>query len=450
MNIECKISNETYCYNSININNFYQVLFVDDNFNTIIIYTGIIVNGKKEQETQSMIDNQFHLKIEFISNDATIQIINKSFFSNAEPIKKVWGEKSVFLSSPMEITDKLNSSYGEDKKNITIANSLLKKGNILYIEPDSKQTCSVNVVVNVNETIDTENKAEYIIKPDFTDIDIDYFYGGILTWTKTTITFKKQIDDSFSYKLTKGKDTDDIINYNISDFSVYYVAPLNYTFCNYSMEYNNGKDKENKITNEPSILRQMPTPKDSKHTYFNEWITDMKIQKKIYYKLEHSSAKYFNTFEINFLLESKVKDEINNTIKGVLIACLFSFGMHSANIDKMSSFLLLTGVIPVDILWFIICFCLILSFFVKSNSTLSKKMEIIRIVFRGFSYFLLIAWGVLVFSIDPILEKSLDCLFIRSIPIMSIVSLILNFFLIFKKHYDFTVFKIFKNVLKNI
>ena len=441
MKIECKLSNGTNTYKTIYINNFYQVLFINDDFKSIDIYTAIIANGKKnDKENIGMIDNTFNLEVEFLiyddkySGKMDIIDIADGFIEEIKPIQTVWGDQCKVLTNQREISTCYGELYDEESNDIIERLDTIPEKKMCVRSSRTKHNSSINIIEKA-EILDDK----YQIKTNF-DGHIDNV--GILTWTKTTIPFKKKIDLSFYYKVIIGNNDSDLTRYIIKDISAYYIMPLNYTMINYYMKCWISTD-EPQVINLPTILQQISSP--IKEAYFTEWI-NKKIENKIYYRLLPSEGiKNSKSFEMYLNLVSEKIDRINSIIKGVLISCLFMFGTIKENMDKMSQYFFLK--FPgFDIYWFIISLFLLVSLFIKplNNNSLNEKKHLCRRRWRLFSYLPLIVWIFVALSLDPNCKPIITKVFIY-LPVIFALSVLSNF-CIFRKYYDFTFFTSIKEI----
>jgi hypothetical protein len=434
MKIECKLSSGTPQYKTICINNIYQVLFINQDFKSVDIYTGIVANGIKDANNNKGIDSSFNLEVEFSvldDDDVNIKIedIIDNFISEIEPIRAVWGDKCKVLTNQREISTCYGELYGEESNDIIEKLSAMPEKKFCIRSSRTKHNGSINIVRKA-EII--RNKYQIKTNPDTHIDNIDNV--GILTWTKTTISFKKLKNLSFSYKITM-EDNNEETSYVITDTSAYYFMPVNYTLLNYSMNYLTDSGNEGEET-QKTLLQEIAGSPNS-DAYFKEWIINKNIENKIYYRLLlPAEIKEYKSLEMVFYLVSKIIERITSMIKGVLISCLFAFGMNKENMEEMSCYFFTSR--NLDLWWFIISFSLLVSLLIKPyNDT-----NLFRKLWRLFSYLVLICWIVIAFFINLGLD-SWKIELVKWLPIIFMGSIGLNF-IVFRQRYDFSFFKSIK------
>jgi len=479
--ISCKIKNGNGLYDRIFIRKFYQVIFLNDDLQSLDIYTAIVASGgKRDQNDCNYVTNQFNLEVDICLTDNELKVkdshavcVAEKFTNEPIPIRKVWGEGCRKISTNQnEFRDAFNEIF-----NPTITFEEVPKSkytpSLLIRDPekekDDTEYNSMAYILNIEESgfrlRKSDEGANYtynITCSAFPDEENALAKYELLTWTKVTFLLSdKKISDKdnpFSYTLDMLDRRE--FDYFFHDVKTYFVMPNKYEAETTEAKLSTEKgDAENRNNEDGDWLR--PFDPSIRPAFFSEWVREKSIESKKYYALTLQSSENIGTYEkvsINFPIASRYFDRISELVKGIVITAVFAFGIDATRISEVSRFFPFNNHVPADIVWLLICVTTLVSLYIHpKRKTINKRRgRLLKIISSG----VLLFWFVVVFVfirayndwfmglLAPLSSNFVHYFFIvlQYAPFGFFIIQALCFAL-WKKHYDFSLIKYMLTVL---
>jgi len=441
-------------YNNISISRLNQVVFIGENFDELVVYTGMVCAGTPKDSADIKVNkNSFCVELSFFVAESDVDIISdvkfecvlSDFAKELEPIKKALGPHCSKPSTGDSLNDAYNSIYNED-----MVDNENHKEFFIIRSPGLAlpNTQTIAYIQNITDFEDGSNK--YQIIPNRTlpkNINL-------LTWVRTTIRLSKGIKD-FSYKLQKEG------NIDVLHFTSYYVLPQNHNadspnlICKYI-----GEDEKEGLSKNP-----LQPCKVDHSAYFSEW-RKKKIAHKTYYRLllpdTGKNISSFEYFVISFDFISQNLRGLGDLVKGVLITLYFSFGMNASRFYEIPGLFAFGTSFSPEIIWTTVGVLFLLGLFISPIDVSGMAYEkgrkkgkpVKKKKFRAIIYIMFLVWCAFVYVSStiglnyeswptPILYA------IQAFPIASILTLIAHY-ITSQTYYDFSFITYVKSRLRNL
>lgn len=407
MKFTCKISNENNPnYPIITLRKFYQVIFLEKDFKTLKIYTGVVV-GSENQTQRNLLKKNFGLKIEFECkdyNDNSIKIIanhynkKKSFESDSNAWKAVWGNETELLSNQTDLKTKYDLNYtADDMKNVPANNK-----NYILIKDNKSTDSNLTSISKIIEINNLSNSTEYkiICNEDLLpNIELANF-------TFTEIRFVEKIPEHYNYFIEFNKDN----SFKAIDNSIYFILPDGYD--------SKGKEANlfliDKVEHDP-IPNPFQILETDPNKYIQEWI-DNGIEERTYYRVYNDSFKTFDStkkvhkFHFNFRISNSINPLLKQLLYGFLLSLFYSYNLDQTRLIYFKALYWKNELIPADINFILMFTPLFFAILFKVNLG-SIRENIFSKYSRYGSYLLTIIWfGIMYWYNAKDLYNSNECI----------------------------------------
>lgn len=424
---------------TVMLRKFFQMTFVGNNRRSLDIYTAVVLGGSGEPKSSGADQfisrlgdkTEFCMRFDFVVNgnddNEVLSIVSedvtdvgenvssrdsRSFLSQVDCIKKVWGQQCEVLYNDQqalrkiyEDSDKLGNCLADVEKNLFELARLSQK-RMLWIEDRKKpkprmKALAIPGVFSAEDYYRPSKNPEGSRKkhhPDegsekafyriFVPQDIKLCPGiELVSWVKTTIRFKYRLTDQnliFNLK----KDENEGTTYFAPDFTWYFSPPVK-SFINYESssveatwtsrnESESICEKQDKCTCpiKLEVSQQLPStrydnainPVANKTTVnFRRWTDDEMIGYRQKYRIASkniffSPDKFNELDELNIIIDTTDEHNRGNRqyVLGILISFALAFGIDGSRLASAAQFFPLQQVLNRDTQWmlFIILFSL--------------------------------------------------------------------------------------------
>ncbi len=441
---------------TVMLRKFFQMTFVGNDRKSLDIYTAVVLGGSDEPKSLnadqfiSRLDKkkEFCMRFDFVVNgnddnevlsivsedvtdvgENTSSIDDRSFLSQVDCIKKVWGQQSEVLYNDQqalrkiyEDPDKLQNCLGDVEENLFVMAGLSQK-RMLWIEDVRKEQSGGMKALAIPGGFSPEDyhrpfrnskesrnrhhpdegseKAFYRI---FVPQDISLCPGiELLSWVKTTIRFKDRLtDQSLIFNLKK--DASKKITYMAPDFTWYFSPPVK-SFINYEsssveatwdrrdfVQPSCKKHDKCSCPIKPEMSRHLPStrydnainPVANKTTVnFRRWTEDEMIGYRQKYRIASkniffSPDKFNELDELNIIIDTTDEHNRGNRqyVLGIFISFALAFGIDGSRLESATQFFPLQQLLNRDTQWMLFIILISLNMLIRPPKSVYERKYI--------------------------------------------------------------------------
>ncbi|MFQ6831830.1 MAG: hypothetical protein ACLRUR_07625 [Butyricicoccus pullicaecorum] len=460
---------------AVMLRKFFQMTFVGNNRKSLDIYTAVVGSDESKSLNAdrfiSRLDakKEFCMRFDFIVNgnddNEVLSIISedvtdvgenvssrdsRSFLSQVDCIKKVWGQQCEVLYNDQQALRKIYedpNKLGDCLDNVE--NSLselacLSQKRMLWIEDAKKKQSGGMKALTIPGAFLTEdyhrpprNSEESRNKrhPDegsekafyrvFVPQDIKLCPGiELVSWVKTTIRFKYRLTDQnliFNLK----KDENEGITYIAPDFTWYFSPPVK-SFINYESSSVEATwtprdiieptcEKQDKCTCPIKVEASRPLPSTrydnainpvaNKTTVnFRRWTEDEMIGYRQKYRIASkniffSPDKFNKLDELNIIIDTTDEHNRGNRqyVLGIFISFALAFGIDRSRLEDAKDFFPLSNLFVPDTWWMFFIILFSLNMLIRPPKSVYVRRHII---WRRLNTIFSVSWIVIVFCLS--------------------------------------------------
>lgn len=462
---------------AVMLRKFFQMTFVGNNRKSLDIYTAVVLGGSDKpksldaDEFISRLDRkkEFCMRFDFIvngnDNNEVLSIVSedvtdvdenissrdsRSFLSQVDCIKKVWGQQCEVLYNDQhalrkiyEDSDKLGNCLADVEKNLFKLARLSQKRMLWIEDAKKKQSGGMKALTipgafltedyhrSLRNSEESHNKrhsdegSEKAFYRVFVPQDVSLCPGiELVSWVKTTIRFKYRLtDQNLIFNLKKDENKE--ITYIAPDFTWYFSPPVK-SFINYeSSSIEATWDRRDfvqpscKTHNKcscpirPEMSRHLPStrydnvinPVANKTTVnFRRWTEDEMIGYRQKYRIASkniffSPNKFNELDELNIIIDTADEHNRGNRqyVLGIFISFALAFGIDRSRLEDAKDFFPFSNLFVPDTWWMVFIILFSLNMLIRPPKSVSVRRHII---WRRWNTILSVSWIVIVFCLS--------------------------------------------------
>lgn len=463
---------------NVMLRKFFQMVFVGNDRKTLHIYTATVIGGSSESDCKlSCLQDltNFCMKFGFIvtgnDDNEVLSIISENvtdgkngMLSQVDCVRQVWGKQCTVINNNQSRVKELYKKLLENQKNSVQSeenekkhlqsnkskdndDSLLSsivKSRVLWIEDDDKAQEDGMMSMAIAGEFDAEDYDGLSRKKNS---DSSYyrvnegsekaFYrvsvpenlqlpNGIelLTWVKTTIKFKHQIDDQ-NLIFCIQKEKDDNTHYEAPDFTWYFSPPVK-SFINYESSSAEVRWKKDTIDSKACKLNtncKCPLKPETRSRFatkryenainpvankttvnFSRWIDDEMIGYRQKYRIASknilkSSDNFNELAELSIYIDTTDEHSRGNRqyILGLFISFALALGIDKTRLADAQIYFPFANLFIADTWWMMFIIAITLNILIRPPKSIYERRYI---RWKKYNCIASIAWIICVFCID--------------------------------------------------